>query len=411
MRYTMGHGKYGAVLETLDTSWSDFTDLLADAAQIPRDPSTKEESWWVSPLIQLPGATQRRNEDVACLGGWFGADLDQGNWSIDALRGKLAGHTYVLSTTTSSLPDDHHWRIAIRTDREYSPDEHARLFRWFNGRFDGQLDVKCRNCSRIFFMPARWTGDDATNIFVKSYGRPVKVDGILALVGDAIDEMPLPRGTYSGALKTAPDGTPIITDHMLQQAAGSPEGGRLFRLMCQAAKRFRLNGWHLDSADLANAGWAASQVFSPGKKRINLSREAQRALDWAALAFEPQTPLEKMPSRERCDCHRGYELCALRFPPRTSRPPIRVGTLPCLTDGRRPSNMATVQGYDGGDGEPALLAALKEIMASVEADSWEKVRLHQKEQARFCRLVRCEYRLRRDNCPRLPQVLDLAARV
>jgi hypothetical protein len=40
-----------------------------------------------------------------------------------------------------------------------------------------------------------------------------------------------------------------------------------------------------------------------------------------------------------------------------------------------PRNMAVVQGYDGGDGEEQLLAALREIMASAEADSWEKIRV------------------------------------
>lgn len=36
--------------------------------------------------------------------------------------------------------------------------------------------------------------------------------------------------------------------------------------------------------------------------------------------------------------------------------------------------MVKITGYDGGDGEPALLAALKERLATESTDAWTRVR-------------------------------------
>jgi hypothetical protein len=46
----------------------------------------------------------------------------------------------------------------------YSPDEHARLYRWYDGRFNGQLCASTKNCSRIFYLPATWDDADNTSI-------------------------------------------------------------------------------------------------------------------------------------------------------------------------------------------------------------------------------------------------------
>jgi hypothetical protein len=295
MRWSIGRSKYGQVDETLNTSWSEFVDFQRDVARFPKDSDedTKNQWFWVAPMILHPGSTHRTNADVAHMGGWFAADLDDGNWSLERLRSKLFGATYLLHTTTQSRPDAQRWRIMLLLDREYSPDEHARLWRWFNDKFASQLCAGTKNCSRIFYCPAQWT--DADNVFDHSYGRAIHIDGILALTPEI--EPNRPANGAGSALKPAPDGTPIVTDHMLRAAQGAPEGRRLFRLMCQAGKRFRLEGWTLTKADLAAAGLAASAQFAPGKRRYDIDREAERALAWVEANVKPLSAIERLRNR------------------------------------------------------------------------------------------------------------------
>lgn len=42
-----GEGKYGQVIDELDTSWSDFVDCVRDAAQVVRHPAVKDEHYWI----------------------------------------------------------------------------------------------------------------------------------------------------------------------------------------------------------------------------------------------------------------------------------------------------------------------------------------------------------------------------
>ena len=100
------------------------------------------------------------------------------------------------------------------------------------------------------------------------------------------------------ALATAPDlVTDIITEAMIAKASCRPEGGRLYGLMVGAAVRFRREGWTLTAAELANAATQASQRISPGKPRKGLLKEAQHALDHAAVHVQPMTKLERMRDR------------------------------------------------------------------------------------------------------------------
>ena len=95
----------------------------------------------------------------------------------------------------------------------------------------------------------------------------------------------------------APDGTDIITEAMIAKASCKPEGGRLYGLMVGAAVRFRREGWMLTAAELANAAMQASHRISPGKPRKGLLKEAQHALDYAAVHVQPMTELERMRDR------------------------------------------------------------------------------------------------------------------
>lgn len=300
MRWSVGRDRFGPVDDVLSGSWSEFCGLLQDATAVPCAALDKDSWWWVAPFLRHPGATRRTNDDVVSMSNWFGADVDTPGWYIDRIRGKLLGLTWCCYTTASSQPDAMRWRVMVLLDREYPAEDHARIWAWFNSKFDNQLCAQTKNVSRIYYMPACWDGE--LPVFECSYGKPAHVDSILAMVGPI--HAHAPRTPYCSTMKRAPNDTPIITDHMLAEVCAMPEGGRIYKVMCMAAKRFRLEGWTLDASDLEMAALEANDTISPGKKRVGLLREAQRALDWADRHFSPQTPLERMRSRVLWERHR-----------------------------------------------------------------------------------------------------------
>jgi hypothetical protein len=244
-------------------------------------------------LIRKPGWPQRRIEDIASLGSLLAFDLDSTPIGLSDLRLKLYGISKVIYSTASSMPDDQHWRIVIGLDREYNVDEHARLWRWFAQRLP--VDDRTKNANRISFCPARWN-EFAT--FYAEDGRPCRVDDVLAMVPEVLPEPVIPADIR--ALQPARSGTVIVTEHMLARAqTAKPGSGRLFSLLCSAAKRHRLNGWALSAEELADAARDACTRFAPNVPRPNLLREAQNALVWAAQTCQPLSPLERMRERLR----------------------------------------------------------------------------------------------------------------
>lgn len=294
--------KYRVPIDQIDCMWGEFVDLLTDCTQVPR-PATdaaKNSAPWVAPFLLKSGADSRRKEDVDRMACWIGLDLDMGNWSASQIAGKLAGSGYIAWTTTKSVPDAQRWRVIVSLDREYTISEHDRVWRWFNDRFERQLDPATRNYNRIFYVPAMWDGGD--NLFINHYARAASVDNILSMVAPV--EQIEPLTSYVGDLVAAPDGTPIITEFMLMRAMQSAKGRRFYRLMVEAAKRFMLNGWTLSARDLTTAALHAADAFSPGQARPHAAREAQRALDWVAANVRPLTPMEKLRNRVLWEQHR-----------------------------------------------------------------------------------------------------------
>jgi hypothetical protein len=299
MRFSVGRSIYGAVEDVLDVCWSDFVSFMSDAAQVSRDPDDKDDSWWLMASLPMAGAQQRRLEDMDSVGAWCGLDVDHGNLSLSDIRLALFGSAYLAYTTSNSRPDAQRWRIVILLDRELSVGEYARVWLWFSHKFP-DADKACRNANRIFYIPSLWHGAD--NVMHHSDGHRANVDSILAMVPAA---PVIPAAVLAGQLKRAPDNTQIIGHHLITTAQSAPAGMRFFRLMCSAAKRFRLMGWQLRTSDLEHAALAASAVFAPGKPRPNSHREAQRAIRWAERNCQPMSALEKMRSRILWERSRG----------------------------------------------------------------------------------------------------------
>ena len=231
--------------EQAEATWEEYIDLLRGYAAIPRHPDEKERKQvpWTSPML-LAG-DRRTIDNVTGLGAFTAVDLDAAGWTLDRLNDRLEGFARAFYTTTQSRPDHQRWRILLRLSREVTVHEHASIWRFLNDVLDDELDPQTHNCNRILYVPARWY--EADNVFVSYDGLSLDVDTILE---SNPAEMPEPIQIVDRNLKTAPDGTPIITDRMVETFRISPKGGRYFHLLCSAAKRFRANGWELSASEL-----------------------------------------------------------------------------------------------------------------------------------------------------------------
>jgi hypothetical protein len=299
MKWSIGRSQYGQVIEIMDTPYSEFADFMYDAAQVPRSPKTKWDNWWISSMILKSGATTRTIDDVSHLSNFIAMDIDTGNLTLTDIKYRTFGAPLIAYTTSSAQPDDLKWRVIVGLNREMTVDEYPRVWRWFAQKFP--LDSATKNINRISFIPAAWIS--GVNLFHHENGRVINVDSVLAMVPPepAIPQAPV---SHTPTLRPAPACEDVITAHMLATAVAAPEGKRLWRLMTSAATRYRLQGWDLSPNTLAQAAMNASALFSPGKSRPNLVREASRAIEWAASVCQPQTPLERMRNRIMLEQHR-----------------------------------------------------------------------------------------------------------
>lgn len=294
MRWSMGKSQFGQIEEVLDESWDAFTELLRDTARTPLDPNDKLTDWWVSPMLVKTEALgkSRLEDDIDAMAAWIGQDIDHHHKTLTDLRLTI-GHDapMICYTTASSTPSEMRWRVMLHMDRQMTPAEYRRVWRYYSRRFGG--DRQTCNVNRFYYVPRQFTGD---SVFYAQRGTPLRVDAILAIEPEQ-QYVHTPTSTgYSTGLRNPPGGSEIITGPMIT-AAGPVEGGRLYRIMCQAALRYRKNGWQLSSIDLEMAAMQVSSIISPGKKRPGLGREADRALRWAETHATPESPLERIRNR------------------------------------------------------------------------------------------------------------------
>lgn len=297
MHVSFGRTKYGAVDETLDVSFAELAEHLRLCAEMPRDPADKDHWHWISPMILHDGATHRRDIDIARMAAWFACDLDDGNYQLSDLKLRLLGTSWIGWTTTNSQPDRMRWRVIQKIDQEYDPIDHPRLVQWYQGKFPENREsiAKTSNPSRIFYCPALWSG--ATNLFHATEGSSVKVSAILAMVPPILETTPSMPSSTMVTERKAPLGNHVITRHMVEAAQMKGAGGRMYPMLCSAAKRYRINGWALTAQELAQAGREAAASWTPPHLGNDIEREAQRAIEWAERNVTPQSPLDRMRAR------------------------------------------------------------------------------------------------------------------
>lgn len=275
-------------------SWLDFCNFLADCASVPRHPDEKADTPAISPAIYRDGDT-RRKASVIKWGAWAAFDIDNNvpgvpAVSFHALESRLIsiGLAYVLHTTTKSTDSDHRLRLILPLSRPIMMDEFDAFWMGANQWLGGGTDRSTSDPNRIFYIPAQWEG--ANNLFTAmTSGTPLDVDTLpkpAIPVRAASLSSPLNPHRHR-ALKHLPVNaitdlftSPLLTSRAIQAFAQSPQGGRLFRLMCSIVGRAEHLGYLVTPEDVTALALAVDSLIGPPKSRHNALREAQNAMDY-----------------------------------------------------------------------------------------------------------------------------------
>jgi hypothetical protein len=298
-RFTFGHnahdkinGRWTPAQTVTVNTFSDYLDILEAAASVVREPWEKDGHCllpagmppvapscpWTGAFLLSPGS-RRQKTDLIGIGRLLIADKDDGSWTLAALHALFFEVPHCVHTTTKSRHQAQRLRIILELDREHTVDEFDSLFQWLADLVNG-LDSQTRHANRCQFMPSQWTSAD--NEFVRcDVGTPLPVDQIVA----AYPPMIAPVILSPANLTTSVD-VVVITDAMIAKEAGQPSGGRLRRILCAAAGRFKAHGWSINPQQLAFEAANASAIISPNKVRRDLQRQADRAIEWATSHVE-----------------------------------------------------------------------------------------------------------------------------
>jgi hypothetical protein len=172
-------------------------------------------------------------------------------------------------------------------------EEHGAVWRAINMGMDDAIDLKTKNCNRLSYVPARWTGAD--NLFLVHAGAPLNVDDLIALAPPAPEAvMQFDSDTIIEGVEARGD---LITRKMIADYATKPRGGRLYDMMCKDAARCKWLGWALEADELAEAALLVSTTFEPRRTRPNIESEAAHAIAWANNNVEEMSAMEKLRRR------------------------------------------------------------------------------------------------------------------
>jgi hypothetical protein len=224
---------------------------------------------------------------------------------LPRLREVFGSVKTIIYTTTCSTFDHPRWRIIVFLDRPYLPDEYLSIWRFFNKMLDGDLDKNTKDASRISFMPKTWrgmlprshNGERGTNAKPINFNFYSNYAGIYMIIDHMLMQFPVEPIVYTqtrqataianvAGLAIAPN-IEIIQDWMWRREAGKSAGGRMYRVLQRAARRFKANGWYLSPNDLARDFMArANPNISPNDPRHNIAHDATNAIAWALANVE-----------------------------------------------------------------------------------------------------------------------------
>lgn len=315
--------------ETFDTSWTDLVEWWRELSEQLRRRAEKDgdellgiraSTPAICPAEYEPGALRRK---VNVQRWWFFAcDID--NEDPEAMLTRedavvLMRHWnlgYVIHSSTKSREDQHRYRLIFKLSRPIEMGEYEQVWASVNAMFAGIFDVKTRDPSRLFYVPARWENsfwffeaEDGQGLDVDQVvlDYPVKVEPMRAIPElPVIVERPKPKSDKLEGIRAKllglntmgdvidPVISPFVTENMRMRFATSPKGGRFFAFMVAAAQRALEKGYAISVVELEALAITMDRMNGGYARRENSKREAARA-----LAFATANPSEDRQSQIR----------------------------------------------------------------------------------------------------------------
>lgn len=96
---------------------------------------------------------RRANENIRAMTA-FVLDFDSGRTTREVIVARLQGLAYIAYTSYSHLPDAPRWRVVIPYQQPISVEQHERVYKAFQERFDDDLDRSCMKPAQVYYTPA-----------------------------------------------------------------------------------------------------------------------------------------------------------------------------------------------------------------------------------------------------------------
>ena len=255
------------------------------------DPESKCEQTCISPAVYPSGKT--RSKASALSWNWFAADIDNkvGNFpgsTIDDIIEVMRdlGSPWLIYTTASSKTEAECFRLMFPLDRPIIAEEFDSVWQSFVQMLP--MDNKTKDISRIFIVPARWTGRDIRVEF-EAKGSPVCVDEIVrrfpATLATPMVATRKPGVLDRSNLRTiiATLNAPYVSEKAVADALLAAPGGRMYRFLVTVAFSAMRKGYAIDAADLEAIGRELAQQMS--RPTSDIRHDARSAIAYAEANY------------------------------------------------------------------------------------------------------------------------------
>ncbi len=321
MRASSFTNKFDNQPDTFDCTWEGLVDWWRDLSEEPRSPAEKDGDDALGVRASCPaicpaeyGEGERRRKVNVLRWHFFACDID--NDDPEAMLSKddavaLMQHWglgYVIHSSTKSRPHQHRYRLIFKLSRPIEAEEYDRVWASINLKFANIFDVKTRDPSRLFFVPAKWEG--SFWFFETGEGGGLDVDQVLVdhpveiEVAKVYEALPAPKlvqavgkvaeirakllGADTWADVTDPFRSPFVTERMRSKYQTAIKGGRFYSFMVSVAGSALGKGYPITAEELETLALAMDRSIGGGR-RTNSLHEARRALSYAVQHFSDRT--------------------------------------------------------------------------------------------------------------------------
>lgn len=223
MKLSFFSDKYDSEPTNVELDFSELPDVLRAEAS-----ADKETAPLWSPSDMQGGKTEGHTKSVEALA----LDFD----GVEPPWYRLNAWNYFAHTTHSHTPDDPHWRVVVQLAEPGDPKTWKAQFKAKMRMHDFEMDSKCCNPNRSFFVPppdAEWRVNEGWAASMPEPSAAVELERRLDL--DANEDGLLSDGSlFKPAIEA-------MMRSMPASVSGDDGHGRLFDAACTLRSSFRLN--------------------------------------------------------------------------------------------------------------------------------------------------------------------------